>query len=292
MIQLDALLFWEVIDSLPDPMVQLPLPHATADQLATSLVIVTANVLTFYPREAQGETWAPSARRVDLAKQIREVGVDILDVQEGRSRKDHFVVCEGYAMWISAATPGGSGGTELWISTSVCDHTGAIVSIRDPSRLVAHSPPRAEERWESTGAILRRIPRPVRDRIVMIDANGRLGEAPTPLQRNSYQLDFDDNGSSLLDFMHHWDMEAPAFFKEHDTGLARPCPVELNYPTCRTCTSGPGGSPACGHPGCFSAQACCRCRTFHLLLARCSTTGYRPSLQRAMPPLLSTSSPS
>ena len=200
-IELHSLLFWEAIHSLPDPMVQPPLPQATADPSATSLIIATANVLTFHPQEeAQDVTWAPSARRAALARQIREVGVDILGIQEGRSRKDHFVVCEGYAVWISAATPGGSGGTELWISTNVCNHTQAIVSIRDPSRLVvtcnihghildlcvlhapsAHPPPRAEEWWESTGAILRRVFKPARDRIIMIDANGRLGAAPTPL---------------------------------------------------------------------------------------------------------------
>ena len=116
-IQLYALLNWEAIDSLPDPMVQLPPPHAAADQSATSLIIATANVLTVYPQEeAQGETRAPSARRAVLAKQIREVGVDILGVQKGRSRKDHFVVCEGYAMWISAATPG------LWRDGALDQH--------------------------------------------------------------------------------------------------------------------------------------------------------------------------
>ena len=47
----------------------------------------------------------------------------------------------------------------------------------------------------------------------MIDASGRLGEAPTPLLANSCRPDFDDNGYSLLDFMHHWDMEAPATFE-------------------------------------------------------------------------------
>ena len=176
-IELHSLLFWEAIHSLPDPVVQPSLPQATTDPSVTSLVIATANVLTFHPQEeAQDVIWAPSARRAALARQIREVGVDILGIQEGRSRKDHFVVCEGYAMWISAATPGGSGGTELWISTNVCNHTQAIVSIRDPSRLVvtchihghildlcvlhtpsAHPPPRAEEWWESTGATLRRV---------------------------------------------------------------------------------------------------------------------------------------
>ena len=62
-IQLDALLFWEAIDSLPDPMVQLPPPHATADQSATSLIIATANVLTFHPQEeAQGGHPLPAVR--------------------------------------------------------------------------------------------------------------------------------------------------------------------------------------------------------------------------------------
>ena len=47
----------------PDPMVRLSSPVDTARQPATSLVIATANVLTFYlQEEAQGETWAPSAR--------------------------------------------------------------------------------------------------------------------------------------------------------------------------------------------------------------------------------------
>ena len=76
------------IDKLPDPMVRLSPPVDAASQPATSLMIATANVLTLYPQEEdQGETWAPSARRAALAKQIREVGVDILGVQEGRSRK-------------------------------------------------------------------------------------------------------------------------------------------------------------------------------------------------------------
>ena len=61
--------------------------------------------------------------------------------------------------------------------------------------------------WDSTGAILRKVCRPTRDRIVMIDANGRLGEAITNLLGNSCRPDFDDNGYSLLDFMHNWDME-------------------------------------------------------------------------------------
>ena len=232
-IELHSSLFWEAIHSLPDPVVQPSLPQATSDPSVTSLVIATANVLTFHPQEeAQDVIWAPSARRAALARQIREVGVDILGIQEGRSRKDHFVVCEGYAMWISAATPGGSGGTELWISTNVCNHTQAIVSIRDASRLVvtcdihghtldlcvlhapsAHLPPRADEWWESTDTILRRVFKPARDRIVMIDANGRLGAAPTPLLGQTCRPDFDDNGYSLLEFMHHWDMEAPATFE-------------------------------------------------------------------------------
>ena len=95
----------------------------TASQPAASLVIATANVLTLYPQEEdQGETWAPSALRAALAKQIREVGVDILGVQEGPRHVDF------------SRNTGGSGGTELWINTSSCDR--AVVSIRDPSRLV------------------------------------------------------------------------------------------------------------------------------------------------------------
>ena len=47
----------------------------------------------------------------------------------------------------------------------------------------------------------------------MIDANGRVVEAPTPLLGSASRLDFDDNGYFLLDFMHDWDMEAPASFE-------------------------------------------------------------------------------
>ena len=73
----------------------------------------------------------------------------------------------------------------------------AVVSVRDPSRLVvtcrvgghvldscvlhapsAHNPPRTEEWWDSTGSILHTVFKPTRDRVVMIDANGRLGEVP------------------------------------------------------------------------------------------------------------------
>ena len=126
-----------LIDKLPDPMVRPSSPVDTASPPAASPVIATANVLTFHPQEEdQGETWEPSARRAALAKLVREVGVDVLGVQEGRSRKDLFVMCKGYAMWISAATPGGSGGTELWINTNSCDRTRAVVSVRDPSRLL------------------------------------------------------------------------------------------------------------------------------------------------------------
>ena len=78
-IQLDSLLFWEAIEKLPDPLVRPSSSVDTASPPAASLVIATANVLTLYPQEEdQGETWAPSARRAALAKQIREVGVDIV----------------------------------------------------------------------------------------------------------------------------------------------------------------------------------------------------------------------
>ena len=90
-------------------------------------------------------------------------------------------------MWISAATPGGSGGTELWINTSICDHARAVVSIRDPQACgradlwYMHTSAfymtvlrRAEEWWDSTGSILRTVFRPTWDRVVMINANGGL----------------------------------------------------------------------------------------------------------------------
>ena len=120
-------------------------------------------------------------------------------------------------MWMSAATLGGSGGKELWINTSSCDHTRAVVSIRDPSRLVvtcmvgghtldfcvlrapsAHPPQRAEEWWVKTGSVLRTVFRPTRD---------------TALLGSASRSDFDDNGYFLLNFMHDWDMETPASFE-------------------------------------------------------------------------------
>ena len=118
--------------------------------------------------------------QLDVSKQIREVGA----------------ICEGYAMWISAATPNGSGGTELMHGRSFLSATrpdlwsraGSVVTfstfcvLHVPS---AHPPPRAEEWWDNTGSILRTVFRPTRDRVVMIEANGRLGEAPTPLRTST-----------------------------------------------------------------------------------------------------------
>ena len=82
-----------------------------------------------------------------------------------------------------------------------CRVGGHILNFCVPS---GHPPARAEEWWDSTGS---------RDRVVVTDADGRLGEAPTPLLRSFCRPDFDDNGCSPLDFMHDWDMEAPASFE-------------------------------------------------------------------------------
>ena len=177
-------------------MVRPSPPVDAASQPATSLVIATANVLTPYlQEEAQGETWAPSARRAALAKQIRAVGVDTLGVQE-----DHFATCEGYAIGDFRSDAG-----RLWRDgaldqyqhlrpcTGSCFYPrpvqtcGHVQGRRSHSRLlcVLHAPsgtpssPRFEEWWDSTGSILRTVFRPTRDRIVVIDANGRLGESPT-----------------------------------------------------------------------------------------------------------------
>ena len=59
---------------------------------------------------------------------------------------------------------------------------------------------------------LRTVFRPTRDRVVMIDAHGRLGGGSHPFAGEHLQ-DFDDNGYFLRDFMHDWDMEAPASFE-------------------------------------------------------------------------------
>ena len=225
-------------------------------------------------------------------------------------------------MWISAATPGGSGGTELWISTNVCDHTQAIVSIRDPSRLVvtcnihghildlcvlhapsAHPPPRAEEWWESTGALLRRIFRPARDRIIMIDANGRLGAAPTPLLGQTCRPDFDDNGYSLLEFMHHWDMEAPATFEPlHgiqtlSSGTQSSHVSHSHFRARRTIGLWPPRLPfSPSLPSLLRQPPSTREMLSEILRQSREysnfTTGYRPSLQATMPPMLSISFPS
>ena len=63
--QLDALLFWEAIAKLPDPMVRTSPPDDAASQPAISLVIATANVLTLYPQEEALRTvFRPTRDRV------------------------------------------------------------------------------------------------------------------------------------------------------------------------------------------------------------------------------------
>ena len=61
---------------------------------------------------------------------------------------------------------------DLW------SRAGSVVTFSDLCVLhapsLAHPPPRVEEWWD-TGSILRTVFKPTWDRVVMIDANGRLG---------------------------------------------------------------------------------------------------------------------
>ena len=129
--------------------------------------------------------------------------------------------------------------------------------------------------------------RPTRDRVVMIDANGRLGEAPTHLLGELLPAGL--RRQWLLPPRHHAQLGhgAPASFeplpfstwtsragKEHEIdSVLIPSAwrdvVEWSavIPRGRIRT-GPGGSSACGHSSCFPAQAHRRCRPLHILLAR------------------------
>ena len=82
------------------PMVRLSTPADTAGQPATSLVIATADVLTFYPQEERRRHPRPVVRL--LRDRYDRLALTSWGVPEGRSRKDHFVICD-----FIRATPSG-----------------------------------------------------------------------------------------------------------------------------------------------------------------------------------------
>ena len=234
-LNLDALIFWQRVIDETDPLEAPAAPPPTGQHLV--LRVGSANVLTLHPAQEhlQDGEWLPSARRAALARQFREAELSIIGVQEGRARTSSRRSVEGFRVWATAAEPNGAGGVELWVREAVCLPERATVVHADSSRLilslpvrgyvrefcVLHAPSaadggalRAEAWWRNTCAIMARHCRRPRERVVFIDANGRLGAAECPHVGAQAKPDFDDNGAALLELMLEWGLCAPATFEE------------------------------------------------------------------------------
>ena len=162
-----------------------------------SLTWATANVLTLNPAETRNPKaggLCQSARSSLLQAQFSKAGIDIVGVQEARTESSQRTAAL-FHVWSAGAAPGGHLGCELWISVSCgIAPTEVTVAHTDPRRLVCsvaspafqgaiavlHAPVDQGEDgdftwWDQTLCILRPLFATVRNCVVLIDANARLG---------------------------------------------------------------------------------------------------------------------
>ena len=163
----------------------------------TSLTWATANVLTLNPAEARHPKaggLGQSARSSLLQAQFSKAGIDIVGVQEARTESSQRTAAL-FHVWSTGAAPGGHLGCELWISVSCgIAPTEVTVAHADPRRLVCsvaspaflgaiavlHAPVDQGEYgdftwWDQTLCILSSLFATVRNCVVLIDANARMG---------------------------------------------------------------------------------------------------------------------
>ena len=104
--------------------------------------VATANVQTMNPKdEHRGASWEASARRTALAMQFKANGLDVIGIQEGRSRIAGRCEIEGYHVLRGQASPAGQYGCELWVSAELCPDPKQLKVLKEQPRMLMVSGP-------------------------------------------------------------------------------------------------------------------------------------------------------
>ena len=108
--------------------------------------VATANVQTMNPKdEHRGASWEASARRTALAMQFKANGLDVIGIQEGRSRIAGRCEIEGYHVLRGQASPAGQYGCELWVSAELCPDPKQLKVFKEQPRMLMVSGPRVTD---------------------------------------------------------------------------------------------------------------------------------------------------
>ena len=221
-----------------------PTPTGTTPPVAatTSLacLVSSANVLTLLPAKKNTELGIQGrARSEALQKTFDEAGYHIVGVQETRLRKEPKIEQDLYFVFSAAATARGTFGIQIWFSRKHSlspeghffkrDHFKILA--RDPRFLIikvaapflrtivvaAHAPTsqatsETVEQWWLT--LSQTIPARFSQwpRILLVDANARLGSFPSRAVGSHHEDDQDTGGEFFHDFLIKNNQWVPATF--------------------------------------------------------------------------------
>ncbi len=205
--------------------------------------VATANVLTLMPnaKTASQMGLQGKARTESIMQMAHLAQLHIVGLQETRMRKIPKAVTKNYFVFGGAASQRGHYGTQLWFSRTLALDEGQqcffekqhfrILSQGERVLMVrvwspwfkaivvcAHAPHSQcdnEERKKWWEALKAATPAKYKQwaHILLIDANGRVGEFPNQ-HVGDHQSDLqDDNGASLLDYLMEYNLWIPSTFE-------------------------------------------------------------------------------
>ena len=133
---------------------------------------------------------------MDLCSQCSYQGLQLVGIQEGRSRNAGIWRCGDYWCVVAGATPAGTAGVECWLHTSLCrDKRNIFPHFASPRHLLlsiasevltvdcyvghaldsSYGAEAVGDWWSECEAVLGRRPSQGKPLLVMVDANCKLG---------------------------------------------------------------------------------------------------------------------
>ena len=218
-------------------------PDGPREMVHLDLQVGTANVLTLYPEQDYASQYM-GARAESLARQFHDCNLQIIGLQETRSRLDGHTMLDNFHVLSAPAQKRGHGGVQLWVKRTLHDEKlrldieqSHLFILHASSRrlvvrlacgglrlilIVLHAPTDDDEAtlskfWTATSAA---IPQAYLSWkcIVLADANSRLGSSNTEAVGDYQATTENEKG---LHF-HRWLLERSLFlpqtFAEHHHG--------------------------------------------------------------------------